>query len=145
MRNGRFKSNDGCIGESELRHFISGEMIRVGFDPSLKGFRYFCELLYLSILNRSTDNLIDMYKQAADKLSINWKALERNLRTLVYSSFYNGTKFIHVYEYFGLPPEDRAPTVRRILALMSEYIVYNLFENDISFIKSDKLNADDDD
>ena len=41
--------DDIVISEAELRHIVTSELIRVGLMPSLTGFRYFKELVLISL------------------------------------------------------------------------------------------------
>lgn len=113
--------------EDRLCRFVSTEMIRIGFVPSLKGFRYFRDLLMSALSKGTSDNLMTLYSTVAERLQIKASVLERNVRTLISSSFI-GSRFHILTEYFGLPDEKYPPTVGQTLALMTEFIATRLLE-----------------
>ena len=47
--------DDIVISEAELRHIVTSEMIRVGLMPSLTGFRYFKEMVLISLQQKYDD------------------------------------------------------------------------------------------
>lgn len=122
----------GCLDISEfnLRHTVVNEMMKIGFVPSLKGFAYFRELLMIVIQEGNVDNLMDdKYRRVAEKFGVTVTLLERNVRTLVISTFNHSRGYKMLNDYFGLEVvEDRPPTNGQILSLMGEYIIFYLSE-----------------
>ena len=120
--------DDIVISEAELRHIVTSEMIRVGLMPSLTGFRYFKEMVLISLQQKYDDiKTMRLYAMAAELLGIRADALERSVRTLVTSSFYTSNGFAILSKFFGFSSIE-LPSVGQALTLINEYIIFNLFE-----------------
>ncbi len=120
--------DDIVISEAELRHIVTSEMIRVGLMPSLTGFRYFKEMVLISLQQKYDDiKTMRLYAMAAELFGIRADALERSVRTLVTSSFYTSNGFAILSKFFGFSSIE-LPSVGQALTLINEYIIFNLFE-----------------
>lgn len=128
--------DDIVISEAELRHIVTSEMIRVGLMPSLTGFRYFKEMVLISLQQKYGDiKTMGLYALVAEMFGIRADALERSVRTLVTSSFYTSNGFSMLSKFFGFSSIE-LPSVGQALKLLDEYIMFNLFEQ--SMDKSEK-------
>lgn len=128
--------DDIVISEAELRHIVTSEMIRVGLMPSLTGFRYFKEMVLISLQQKYGDlKTMALYAAVAESFGVRSDALERSVRTLVTSSFYTSNGFAILSKFFGFSSIE-LPSVGQTLTLLNEYILFNLFEQSID--NSDK-------
>lgn len=103
-------------------------LMTLGVTPNYKGFEQAAYLLHTlqsepSIPHPTTTQL---YAKAGARYGVSWKAVERNIRTIVDVAWQQNPTFLRSVAYF---PLSKKPRAAQFLSILAEYLTSSSIAN----------------
>lgn len=108
---------------------IKNVLIRLGFSPNLRGYKYLCTAINLTLQDNELINRVTkgLYPKVAEVYGDNTDSVERNIRHAIKVA-YNSKKIFEINNIFAstILTSNEKPTSSQLIALLVEKIFINL-------------------